>query len=83
MWKRIRILAARFWHIAEDVERNKADLAEVRQELHRMGRVLGWWVLEFRHTREQDSTEREKLLLRLENEFLKLEKRLPRGKFRG
>ena len=80
MWKRLLALAAKFWRIAEDVEHNKKEIAELRQEVHRMGRVLDWLVLEFRHAREHDASEREKLLLRLENEFLKFERRLPPGK---
>ena len=60
MWKRLLALAAKFWRIAEDVEHNKKEIAELRQEVHRMGRVLDWLVLEFRHAREHDASEREK-----------------------
>ena len=42
-----------------------------------MGRVLDWLVIEFRHAREQGASEREKWILRLENELLKFERRLP------
>jgi hypothetical protein len=80
MWKRILSLAARFWRIADDVEQNKTDIAELRQEMHRMGRVLDWLMIEFRHAREHDASEREKLVLRLENELLKFERRLPPAK---
>ena len=80
MGKRPLSLAGRFWRIAEDVEHTKTDVAELRQELHRMGRVLDWLVSGFRHAREHDAGEREKLVLRLENELFKFERRLPLGK---
>ena len=45
-----------------------------------MGRVLDWLVLEFRHAREHDASEREKQVLQVENELLKFERRLPPAK---
>ena len=82
MWKQLLSLAGRFWRIAEDVEHNKTDLAELRQELRDMGRVVDWLVLELRHAKETETHEREKLTLRLQNELLRFERRLslPRSK---
>jgi predicted nucleic acid-binding Zn-ribbon protein len=83
MWKQLLNLAGRFWRIAEDVERVKTDVADLRQELREMGRVVDWLVSEVRHARETESHEREKLALRLENALLRFERRLPGGKQGG
>ena len=83
MWKQLLQLAGRFWRIAEDVERNKSEIADVRQELREMGRVVDWLVSEIRHNRETEAQEREKLALRMENALLRFERRLPGGKHRG
>ena len=83
MWKQLLHLAGRFWRIAEDVERNKTDLADLRQELREMGRVVDWLVSEMRHGREAEAHEREKLALRLENVLLRFERRLPGSKPKG
>lgn len=65
MWKHLLTLAGRFWRIAEDVERVKTDVADMRQKLREMGRVVDWLVSETRHNRETDAHEREKLALRV------------------
>ncbi|MBI5385225.1 MAG: hypothetical protein HZA90_11135 [Verrucomicrobia bacterium] len=77
MWKKLFTLAGRFWRIAEDVERNKADITDLRQELRDMGRVVDWLVFELRHIKEAEARERDNLALRLQNELLKFERRLP------
>jgi hypothetical protein len=83
MWKQLLTLAARFWRIAEDVERVKTEVADLRQEFREMARVMDWLLSEMRHTRETDAHEREKLALRVENALLRFERRLPGGKHKG
>ena len=80
MWKQLFTLAGRFWRIAEELERNKAAITESRQELRDMGRVVDWLVFEARHSRESEARERENLALRLQNELLRFERRLPPAK---
>ncbi len=94
MWKQLLNLAGRFWRIAEDTEQNKTEIEELRHELRELSRVVDWLVFEWRRSAENEAHElrrvaeheaheREKLALRLENELLRFERRLPGGKPKG
>ena len=82
MWKQVLQVAARFWKVAEETQRNSTEIRELRQELNDMGKVLDQVLHELQRQRENEAHEREKLALRLENELLRFERRLPpvRGK---
>ena len=41
MWKQILEVAARFWKVAEETQRNSTAIRELRQEVDDMGRVFG------------------------------------------
>jgi len=77
MWRQLLNLARRFWRLAEDSERNEAAIQELRQDLDRLADQVKGLAFELRRVAENDAHEREKLVLRLENELLKFERRLP------
>ena len=70
-------VATRFWKVAEETQRNSTAIRELRQEVDEMGRVLDRVLYELQRQRENEAHEREKLALRLENELLRFERRLP------
>jgi hypothetical protein len=77
MWKHLLTLTARFWRLAEDNERNETAIKELRQDLDGLADQVKCLAFELRRTQENDAHEREKLALRLANELLKFERRLP------
>jgi len=80
MWKKLLSLGARFWRIAEENERNRTQLEAMQTEMQSMWRAMDALAFEVQRLKETDAHEREKLVLRLENELLKFERRLPPGK---
>ena len=57
-----------------------AEIKELRQELKDLIAVVQRLAYEIHRASENEAHEREKLVLRLENELLKFERRLPSGK---
>ena len=80
MWEKLLSLAARFWRIAEEGERNRAQIEVIQTEMQSMWRAMDALAFEVQRLKETDAHEREKLVLRLENELLKFERRLAPGK---
>lgn len=80
MWKEIFSLFRQLLTLAQDTDRNKTEIQKLREELHDLTAVVQGVVHELRRVAEQDAHEREKLLLRLQNELMKFEHRLPGGK---
>ena len=76
MWKSAFKLAAQVWHLVQDTERNAKAIEAMRDEMDTMWRALESLAFEVRRNAENDSHEREKLALRLENEMLKFERKL-------
>ena len=70
-------VATRFWKVAEETQRNSTAIRELRQEVDDMGRILDPVLYELQRQKENEAHEREKLTLRLENELLRFERRLP------
>ena len=70
-------VATRFWKVAEETQRNSTAIRELRQEVDEIGRVLDRVLYELQRQKENEAHEREKLTLRLENELLRFERRLP------
>jgi hypothetical protein len=70
-------LAGQVWRLVEDTERNAKAIEAMRDELDTIWRALEGLAFEMRRNAENDGHEREKLALRLENELLKFERRLP------
>ena len=76
MWRDLFNFAGRLWGLLEDIQQNKAEIKEMRQEL----RALAF---EVRRLAENDAHGREKLALRLENELLRFKRRLPGTRRKG
>ncbi len=66
--------------LAGETQRNSDDIKQMRREIDEMARVLERLAYEVRRGQDEEKHEREKLALRLENELLKFERRLPTGK---
>jgi len=80
MLKQILTLALRLWHLTEDTARNKTEIKEVRQQLNALTDAVQALAYELRRVAEHEQHERERLALRLENELLRFERRLPAAK---
>jgi hypothetical protein len=77
MWKELFNLFRQLLTLAQDVDRNKAENERLREELHELTRVVHGMAHDLRRLAESEENQREKLLLRLENELLRFERRLP------
>ena len=73
MWKKLLDYFTHLLTLAEATRENKVEIAQIRSEL----RELALTVQLLAHDRRHDM---EKLALRLENELLKFERRLPPSK---
>ena len=77
MFKQLYDLIKQLLLLTQETQRNKAEIKELRQELKELTSVVQRLAYEIHRTGENDAHEREKLVLRLENELLKFERRLP------
>lgn len=79
MWQRLYELARLLFNFGEELQRNRADIAKLQHEVRELAAVVQRLAYELQRTRENEAHEREKLLLRWENEMLRAGKQLPRG----
>ena len=77
MWKRIADLARLLFTFSEALQQNRAVTKELQREVRDLTAAVQKLSYEIRRVSENDSHEREKLALRLANELLKFERRLP------
>lgn len=80
MWKRILDLGARLLTLGKELEQNRADIKELRRDLLNLTLLVQRLSDEIKLTNQREANEREKLVLQLENELLKFERRLPASK---
>lgn len=80
MWQKIADLTKLVFSFGETLQQNRSDIKELQREVRQLTTALQLLAQEVRHMRETQQTEQEKTLLRLENELLKFERRLPPGK---
>jgi hypothetical protein len=66
--------------LAEATQQNRAEIREIRKELRDLTGAVGGAIHELRTLRSDQQHEIEKLALRLENEMLRFERRLPPAK---
>lgn len=71
---------------AKETERNRADIKEVNKEVERLTLIVQGLAFEIKrlsekidHAHQNETHEREKFALKIENEMLKFERRLPSG----
>ena len=79
MWEKIWDLLSKVATLTKDTDRNSQEIKEIRADIRDIYSKLERLAYEIQKTREEDRHEREKLALRLENELLKFERRLPSG----
>jgi uncharacterized protein YoxC len=84
MWKQIADLMAQVFTFARDIQQNKADIREVREELkatqqefRQLALVVERLMYEVRRSTDRAESDREKMALQVENTLLKFERRLP------
>ena len=63
--------------LSKDLEQNRADIKELRRDFMNLTLTVQRLADEIRLSSQQESSARENLALRLENELLKFERRLP------
>lgn len=80
MWKSLLYWARQQFVMGQKLDKVEADVEELRQELRDVMVVLRELAYEVRYDRETQNHEREKTMLRLENELLKFERRLPQAR---
>jgi hypothetical protein len=66
--------------LTQETRQNRSDIKQLQQQLEELTTVVQELVYEVRRNKENDVHEREKLVLRLENELLRFERRLTSGK---
>ena len=86
MWKELYEWATQLLVLSKETERNRADTKEVSEEVERLTLIVQGLAFEIKrlsekidHAHDNETHEREKLALKLENEMLKFERRLPSG----
>ena len=77
MWRRVVDLARLVLTFGEGLQQCRADMKELQREVRDLTAAVQQMSYEIRRLGENDSHEREKLALRLDNELLKFERRLP------
>ena len=80
MWKQILELAKRLFMLAEDTKRNRDEIRELREEVRRLTGAVERLAYEIHRVSDKEGHQREQLALRLENQLLKFERRLPPAK---
>ena len=80
MWKQLTEWLTQMIVLARETQRNSDDIKQMRREIDELARALERLAYEVRRGQDEERHEREKLALRLENEMLKFERRLPNGK---
>ncbi len=80
MWQKLSDLARSVLTFGEALQQNRADIKELQHEVRQLSMALQLLAREVQHTRESEKQEREKIILQLENQLLRFERRLPPGK---
>jgi septation ring formation regulator EzrA len=82
MWKQIYEWLKDILTITRDTQENRAEIKELRKEIERLTNIVQHLAFdsqrlneEIKHIRKDEAQEREKLILKLENELLKSERR--------
>lgn len=76
MWKKILTLIQTVITLAKDLERNREEIKEIRQDILNLTLSMQRLADEIRLTNQREASEREKLALQIENELLRFDQRL-------
>lgn len=77
MWRSLADWALAFFGMARELQEHRASIRELEARVRDLEEALKLVSQEQRHSRELDSVEREKLVLRIENALKSSERRLP------
>ena len=77
MWRDIYEAIKTVMLLAEELQQNREEIKEIRQELRQLTGIVQRLAADLQHTREREASEREKLILQLQNELLRFDRRLP------
>ena len=77
MWKQIFDVAKRLLLLVEHTDRNRDEIKELQKQFRDLAAAFERLAYEIRRVNDKDDHEREKIILKLENELLKFERRLP------
>lgn len=79
MWKTLSDWLFAFFNMSRELQEHRDTIRQLQERLRNAEEAIRLLAQEHRHSRELDSSEREKLLLRLQQEVIKL-KELPAGR---
>ncbi len=80
MWPKLLAYFSHLLTLAETTQENKSEIKEIRQELRQLTATMQGVIHELQALRAEQRHQAERLTLRLENELLRFERRLPPGK---
>ncbi len=94
MWKDLIEFTKAVFSLQRDTQQNKDDIKkcernieilqqdvkDIRKEFSKLTVIVERLAFEIQRVSDRETTEREKMVLQLENEMLKFERRLPSGK---
>lgn len=81
MWKTLSDWLFAFFNMSRELQEHRDTIRRLEERMRDTEEAIKLLALELRHSRELDSSEREKLLLRLQSELARLkELPLPRKK---
>lgn len=76
-WQQLYQYGRQIFALAQKVERHDGEMKQMRQDLDRLTKTVEQIIYEIRRDRDASEKDREILLLRLENQLLRFERRLP------
>ncbi|HXU36716.1 MAG TPA: hypothetical protein VN937_10160 [Blastocatellia bacterium] len=79
MWKKLYEVVSRLFALTQKVERHDKEILGLRQEAKDLTAVVQRLVYEIQRISDRETHERDKMQLRLENQLLRFERRLPSG----
>lgn len=77
MWKQLFELFRQVFTINEDLQRQRAEIKELRQQYHSLTLLVHKLEAKLERIESEEKHEREKLVLQLQNTLLQFERRLP------
>ncbi len=77
MWQQVYDSLKKLLLLKEQTDKNTADVKELQREVKELTAVVQHLIYEVRGNRNDEAHERENMALRLQNELLKFERRLP------
>ncbi len=77
VWKKLAEGLSRLINLDQRIERNRSDINVLQVQVRELTAAVQHLAYELQRLRENEAHEREKMALRLENELLRFERRLP------